>query len=83
MLLRPLSPRRCQREPSTHQDRGREREDRDHFEPDNATRSPGSPVDAPEQNLRKAPAVASWLKRRATHPNARVRWAANWIEDLV
>jgi molybdopterin/thiamine biosynthesis adenylyltransferase len=56
--------------------------DGDAFEPHNATRSPGFPFGASVVDLPKAPTVARWLQQCATHPDARIRWAHAWIEDL-
>src|SRR5215204_5874560 len=57
--------------------------DGDHFERHNQTRSPGYPFGrAATHPLPKAPAVAEWLKRCATHPHAEVRWANAWVEEL-
>lgn len=58
--------------------------DRDCFEEHNRTRSPAFPL--PEEReiygLNKASAVARKLQRLMTAPNARIRWANKWIQEL-
>lgn len=58
--------------------------DRDRFEEHNRTRSPAFPL--PEEKeiygLDKASVVARKLRRLMTAPNASIRWANKWIQEL-
>jgi molybdopterin/thiamine biosynthesis adenylyltransferase len=58
--------------------------DADHFEAHNLTRSPLFPPGAREREgeLGKAPLCAEVLAGIATHPEAVIRYAATWVEEL-
>lgn len=58
--------------------------DADRFEPHNRTRSPLFPTEhaGGADGMPKAPSTAAALRRHATHPDAVVRFADAWIEDL-